>query len=218
MSSETGHAESLNSWMARDWDHLREVWDRLIPEDNSPTVLEGRNLTPQESGILFERLVMEAFRLEGHDVHGPFPIQGRESGRILEQIDGLIISGWQGFLVESKFWKDPVDVGPIFTLHARVASRPVGTIGLFFSASDYTDSATESAEYLRPVQVLLFDSSDLEWGFARPGRMMAMVRRKWALALKHGKPHLPTAQIDEAGNLRVTPLGLHGKEFDHDQT
>ena len=116
----------------------------------------------------------------------------RESGETREQIDGLLFAGWQGFLIECKFWTGKVDFGPIALLHTLLESRPVGTLGLFFSAFGYTGPAIEAAEMLRPLRVLLFVRDDLEWALGPrnfKGRMAEMVRRKWMLAVKFGRPH-----------------------------
>src|SRR5438552_10236857 len=91
----------------------------------------------------------------------------QDSGIIREQIDGLVVDGWQSFLIESKFWTDPVDFNPIALLHTLLDTRPVGTLELFFSAFGYTEPAKESADRLRPARVLLFEPDDLKWALAQ---------------------------------------------------
>jgi hypothetical protein len=150
--------------------------------------------------MVFERWVMEAFRLSGAAGHYAYPVYGLRGGQVKEQVDGLVHAGWQGFLVESKFYEEEVPFGPIARLHVLAEQRPVGTLGLFFSASGYTDAAEETAETLRPLRVLLFDRRDLLWALKSERSMLEMVHRKWVLALKYGKPYLP---IDE-------PLDLAG--------
>jgi hypothetical protein len=111
------------------------------------------------------------------------------SGSTREQIDGLVLDGGQCYLVESKFWTDQVDFTPIALLQTLLDTRPVGTLGLFFSAFGYTAPAWESADRLRPVRVLLFDQFDLNWALAKKafkGSMAEMVRRKWLLAVMNG--------------------------------
>jgi hypothetical protein len=79
-------------------------------------------------------------------------------------------------------------------------SRPVGTLGLFFSAWGYTLPAAESAAMLRPMQVLLFGGNDVRWALAgRPfqGRMAEMVRRKQMLAVKYGRPDREVTDVVE---------------------
>src|SRR5437588_700640 len=113
-----------------------------VPELGQEEVVRrfrGRVLTPQQGGIVFERWVLEAFRLSGVRGHYPYrvAISEREGGT-KEQIDGLLFDGWQGFLLESKCQAKPVDFDPIALLYTLVEQRVVGTMGLFFSASGYT--------------------------------------------------------------------------------
>jgi hypothetical protein len=191
---------SLTDWQATGVKELRNIWKDLqtdLIDESTERRFRGRNLTPEQAGDVFERWVLEAFRLSGLTGHYAFPVPLRASESTREQIDGLVIDGWQGFLVESKFWTNKVDFGPIALLHSHVEMRPVGTLGLFFSAFGYTWPAQESAELLRPVRVLLFDGDDLEWvlnGGPFKGRMAEMVRRKWMLAMKYGRPYLPVSE------------------------
>jgi len=201
MATPNTNPSSLAGWKATGAKELRKIWENLWTDpvdDNSARSFRGRNLTPEEAGDVFERWILEAFRLSGMTGHYAFPVPLRESESIREQIDGLVIDGWQGFLVESKFWTKKVDFGSIALLHAHVETRPVGTLGLFFSAFGYTPPALESAELLRPVRVLLFDRSDLMralLGGSFKGRMVEMVRRKWMLAMKYGRSYLPVSEL-----------------------
>jgi hypothetical protein len=183
-------------WTADNLQQLRTVWNDLRPEADDKGVerrFRDRLLTPEQAGIVFERWVLEAFRLSGQTGHYPFTVPLAGPGGTLEQIDGLVFDGWQGFLLQSKFWTDKVDFGPIALLHAQVGTRPTGTLGLFFSAFGYTPPALQSTDRLQPVRVLLFDREDLGWVLAkRPfkGSMAELVRRKWMLAVKSGSPYL----------------------------
>jgi hypothetical protein len=81
-----------------------------------------------------------------------------------------------------------------------VERRPAGTLGLFFSAFGYTAAALESADRLHPFRVLLFDGTDLSWALTKKsfkGSVAEMVRRKWMLAVKHGRSRMPlTTPLD----------------------
>jgi Restriction endonuclease len=156
----------------------------------------GQQLTPEQAGDVFERWILEAFRLSGMTGHYSYRVPMRDSGNTREQIDGMVFDGWQSFLVEAKFWPGNVDFGPIALLHSMVESRPVGTLGLFFSAFGFTVPALESAGLLRPSRVLLFDYTDIDWALGKrsfKGRMLEMVRREWMLAVKNGSPQVVRA-------------------------
>ena len=59
---------SLTDWVAGDLSDLRSIWESLRPDlDAADTqrTFRGQPLTPQQAGDVFERWVMEAFRLSG---------------------------------------------------------------------------------------------------------------------------------------------------------
>ncbi len=201
MPTEEQDAARFRTWTARDWKELRAVWKGLVPEAGAspPEVIvrrfRGEELTAQQAGWVFERWVLEAFRQDRRlVVHDPYGVPLAESQQTKEQVDGLVFDGWQGFVVESKLWPQKVDFGPILLLNNRVEQRPVGTLGLYFSAFDYTKAALELARYLRPMRVVLFLQRDLLWAMRSRSRMVETVQRKWRLAVKYGDPSLP---VDE---------------------
>jgi hypothetical protein len=199
-------ALSLDGWRARNPKHLREIYSDLRPESNDPgtgRTFAGQALTLEQAGGVFERWVLEAFRLSGQTGHYSFEVSMSGSGTTREQIDGMVLDGWQGFLIESKFWTGKVDFGPIALFHTIVDTRPIGTLGLFFSAFGYTYPAQESADRLRPMRVLLFDHVDLTWALAKEpfkGSMAEMVRRKWVLAVQYGNASLSASRPIELFN------------------
>jgi hypothetical protein len=193
-------------WQAESAREVRKIWEDLRTDTDDPDIerrFRNRSLSADQAGLVFERWVLEAFRVSGMAGHYGFRVPLHASAQTREQIDGMVLEGWQGFLIEGKFWIGKVDFGLIALLHALLETRPVGTLGLFFSAFGYTPAAIESAELLRPIRVLLFDRRDLVWALEHRSfrrRMAAMVQRKWILALKLGRPHLPPDTTTELFN------------------
>jgi hypothetical protein len=200
MESDPIQGSDLNNWRAKDHDELLAIWRELFPERDdvgrtpAPT-FRSRTLSVAEAGLVFERWVLEAFRLGGAEVEESFSVPLARSQSPREQIDGLVFADWQGFLIESKLWAKPVDFEPIARLVLLVESRPVGTLGLFFSPSGYTKAALELTQSLHPIRVLLFDGRDLMWASKERDGMMKIVRRKWRNAVKFGRMDLPA--VDE---------------------
>ena len=184
-------------WRAKNLKDLRKIWDDLRPDsDDTEVQRQFRNviLTPTQAGDVFERWVLEAFRLSGMQGHNAFRVPLRTSANTQEQIDGLIFDDWQAFLVEAKFWTQKVDFGPIVLLHDIVERRVAGTLGLFFSAFGYTGPAADCAAFLRPIRVLLFDATDLNWALQQEsfkGSMKEMVQRKWLHTVMYGRLNQP---------------------------
>lgn len=185
-------SDTLRTWQARNWKDLRTIWDNLI--ERTPPAFRERSLTATEAGTVFERWVMEAFRLSGATGTYGYNVPRVSSDQTLEQIDGLVIDGWQGFLVEAKCQDEPIDFAPLAVLNLRVTKRPVGTLGLFFSVSGYTPPAVECIHEFQPLRVLLFDADDLRDMLRSPKSMLSLVQRRWGVAVQYGRPYPPRTQ------------------------
>lgn len=188
----------LARWQATNWTEIKAVWSDLMPVSESAVPrFRAQDLTPSQAGVVFGRLMTEALRLGGLSGHHAFTVSiGEGAAQIREEIDGLVLDRWQGFLVEAKFWRDGVDFGPIARLHVLASQRPEGTLGLFFSAFGYTRPAQASAQLLRPIRVLLFDEEDLPFMLKKAQNMKEGIQRKWKLALKHARPNIKISKYD----------------------
>jgi hypothetical protein len=187
---------TMTSWEPRDRAELCSVWSELAPgQDEQKPRFRAKELVKNQAGYLFQRWVMQAFRLSQAEGDHSFRSTRQVSGQTLEELDGLVYSGWQGFLIESKFQEGRVDIDPILRLHIMAEQRPAGTLGLFFSVSGDTGPCLDLVDRLRPMRVLLFEELDLDWAVKVQNNMLEMVRRKWILALRTGRPHIPVTQF-----------------------
>jgi hypothetical protein len=187
--------ETIRPWTPADHTALHAAWRELFPEFHGsadPRRFDGRDLTVQQAGWVFEHWVCSALRLvatqEDH-VRGPFTVRMDTSDRTKEELDGSVTLGWQGFLIQSKLQADPIPFEPIVRLYLQVGRRPEGTMGLFF-AGRYSPAAEELARELRPIRVLPFRADEIHWALTRepPIDMLGMIRRKWRSALELGRP------------------------------
>jgi hypothetical protein len=192
--------EAIRKWKPADHPELFAAWRALLPEFQLPVPspeeqirrFQGRDLTPQQAGWVFEHWICEAFRLVATPtdrVRGPFTVRLDSSDRTKEEVDGLVSLGWQGFLLQCKLEADPTPFDPIARLYLQVGRRPQGTMGLFFSRT-YSQAAEELVKELRPIRVLLFRTNEIDWALTRepPLDMLEVVRRKWRTALESGVP------------------------------
>ncbi len=102
---------------------------------------------PQKRGKILEIVLNRLFKLDNILIRESFTIQNDESGKIGEQIDGVIALDGQVYLVEMKWLKDPVGKGDISNFLVNIFNRGQ-TRGFFISASGYTSSALSSCKEL----------------------------------------------------------------------
>jgi hypothetical protein len=199
--------EIIRQWKPADHAELLAAWQALLPEAQVPVPpaeelirrFQGRDLTPQQAGWVFEHWICEAFRLVATPtdrVRGPFTVRLESSDWIKEEVDGLVALAWQGFLIQSKLEADPTPFDPIARLYLQVGRRPDGTMGLFF-AQDYSPAAEELVKELHPIRVRLFRTMEIHWALTRepPLDMLEIVRRKWRAALESGMPNVSVWRV-----------------------
>lgn len=127
----------------------------------------------QQRGLKFERLLNKIFALDGLSVRESFTLL-TDTGRVGEQIDGLIEYGNQPYIVEAKWYKEPLGIGDVSSHLVRVYSRP-GVHGLIVSASPFAEPAVAGCKKalgqrtivlaeLREIVLILERHGDLgEW-------------------------------------------------------
>jgi hypothetical protein len=103
-----------------------------VDQTEPPGRFGDRVLAENEHGFVLEKWLIEAFRLSKAAVIGPYEVLPSRSGRVKEQIDGLIYHGWHCFLDKSKFHNEIVSFEPVALFHAQVEGRPSGTMGSSF--------------------------------------------------------------------------------------
>lgn len=85
------------------------------------------------------------FKASGILVREAFTLIGDEGQGIVEQIDGVVEIDGHLYLVEVKWWSDPLGVGDVAQHQVRVMNR-AQVRGIFISASGYTEPAVKSCQ------------------------------------------------------------------------
>lgn len=94
---------------------------------------------PQKRGKALEAILNRLFKVSEILVREAFTVVGSEGEGIIEQIDGLVDIDGQLYLVEMKWWNQPI--GQEISQHiVRVYNHPEAR-GIFISASGYTGPA-----------------------------------------------------------------------------
>ena len=137
----------------------------------------------QERGRAFERVLTGFLSRESMEPRGI----RRPSG---EEIDGSFAMGERFFLLEAKWHAVPISASAIYAFKGKVDGKLVGTIGAFFSMSDYSTDAVDALLFGKELNVILFGREDLL--LIEGGRitMREAMRVKLRYAAEYGQPFL----------------------------
>ncbi|MCI0455526.1 MAG: hypothetical protein L0Z62_00935 [Gemmataceae bacterium] len=138
-----------------------------------------------DQGEAFEYLVLRAFELDGAQVRYPYTVTLFDERA--EEIDGAIHLPALSALVESKDLGMNVAIGPIAKLRNQLLRRPSGTVGVLFSARDFTPSAILLAHFALPQCILLWRVEELALALKQK-RMAEFLRLKYRICVENGVP------------------------------
>lgn len=133
---EIGERQARSALAARERAAKEEERERVLQAFKA-VILDSN---PQRRGKRLEGVVNDLFRVAGLLVREAFEIRDDQTGRAIEQIDGVIELDGSLYLVEIKWWNQPL--GPAETSQHLVRVFTRGDIGgIFISATGYTDGA-----------------------------------------------------------------------------
>lgn len=70
-----------------------------------------------------------------------------------EEIDGSFILGGRVFLLEAKWWQDPVPASAVYQFKGKIDGKLVGTIGVFISMSGFADDAVDAVRVGKALNI-----------------------------------------------------------------
>lgn len=120
------------------------------------TLQELKDITPQERGRRFERLLSDIISADGWSVERDVSLPG-------EQNDLMVYQGNDYYLIEAKWEKVPADPEKISRLVHKLSKRP-GMKGVLVSTSGYTPEAVNDVRdlFMQGRLILLFGPCDVE--------------------------------------------------------
>ncbi|NOI54725.1 restriction endonuclease [Vibrio crassostreae] len=124
--------------------------EHLKDETKYPEVADKRR-----RGYEFENYLFDAFEADGISVKKPFKCPG-------EQIDGGIYFDGAWYLIEAKWHSKKLPVSDVYSFKGKVDGKLSGTKGLFISWSGYSNECSDALSLGKDLNVILFDSSDIE--------------------------------------------------------
>lgn len=143
---------------------------------------------PHRRGKKLEGVLNRLFDAGGILIREAFAIAGSEGEGIVEQIDGVVEIEGEVYLVEMKWWNDPLGVETVSQHLVRVFNRGEAR-GIFISASGYTEPAVKSCrESLHRVVVVLCNLQEIVMLLEREGDLKALLKEKIRAAIVHKNP------------------------------
>ncbi|MGB0383394.1 MAG: restriction endonuclease [Ardenticatenaceae bacterium] len=158
-----------------DWDDLLNFWKSI----------ESGNIPGWQPGEALEYLVLRAFQLEGATVRWPYYVTFNEEQ--IEQIDGAVYSDGLSCLIECKNTTKSIKVEPIAKLRNQLLRRPSAAVGLFFSRSGFTKSATSVVQFMAPQTILLWAGYEIAYALENKSMRRTLVA-KYRRCIEEGLP------------------------------
>lgn len=165
---------------------LRET-RRSVRADLNALVFEPDT---KKRGIALESVLNRLFQSEGISVREAFKRVGPAAEGVVEQIDGVIALDGAMYLVEMKWWSEPIGVPEVSAHLVRVHHR-AGVGGIMISSSRYTDPAIAITRDALPHRVcLLATLSEIVLALEREHALVDLLRAKVQAAVLDKNPFL----------------------------
>jgi hypothetical protein len=174
---------------------------KVVPKSAGPSWFARRGRALE--GLIFE--ILRAQRLEPR-------LRFRPKG---EEIDGSFIHGGRVYLLEAKWTAHPVPASELYAFKGKVDGKLIGTIGVFISIGGYSDDAVDALIAGKTVNLILFDSADLEAALDPEVGFIRVLQTKLRGAAESGSPLVPfEVTTASAASLGTTPLDALDTDLD----
>jgi hypothetical protein len=108
-----------------------------------------------------------------------------------EEIDGSFAIGENFYLLEAKWHSTPIPVSSLYAFKGKVDRKITGTVGVFFSMSDYSKEAVDALLYGKELNLILFGHDDLILIDEGKIKLREAMRVKCRYAANYGQPFYP---------------------------
>jgi len=132
-----------------------------------------------------------------------------------EEIDGSFAIGESFYLLEAKWHSSPIPASSLYSFKGKVDGKLTGTVGVFFSMSDYSKESIDALLYGKELNLILFGRDDIiliEEGKIKLREAMRVKRR---YASNYGQPFYPlnTYLSKVKTTSQDTPTRNHGASW-----
>ncbi len=108
-----------------------------------------------------------------------------------EEIDGSFAIGESFYLLEAKWHSSPIPASSLYAFKGKVDGKLTGTVGVFFSMSDYSKEAVDALLYGKELNLILFGHDDLVLIEEGKIKLREAMRVKRRYASNYGQPFYP---------------------------
>ncbi|MGX9937792.1 restriction endonuclease [Advenella kashmirensis] len=153
----------------------------------------------QQRGRTFEAVLRHMLERENMESRTSMRPEG-------EEIDGSFMIGDRSFLLEAKWHAKPIPASALYAFKGKVDGKLVGTIGTFFSMSDYSTEAIDALLAGKELNLVLFGKKDLLLIEDEKITMREAMRVKLRYAANYGQPFfdLETYLAEQVRQNKVT--------------
>ena len=142
----------------------------------------------QKRGKVLEDVLNRLFKCYDILIREAFTVSGSHGEGVFEQIDGAIEFGNEIYLVEMKWWSQPLGPAEVAPHIVKVYSRS-GARGIFISASGYTEAAINtSREALREKVFILCSLKEILDLLEKENDLKELLNRKIHAAILDKTP------------------------------
>lgn len=120
-----------------------------------------------------------------------------------EEIDGSIWLDGRTYLFEAKWTTAVHPASSLYQFKGKVEGKLVGTIGLFFSISGYSDDAVDALVAGKEQNIVLFDGTDVAIVVKGQVDIATAIRWKLRAAAESGTPYVPLSDL--LSSMRLGP-------------
>ena len=148
-------------------------------------------------GVALEGVLNRLFKADGIAIREAFRLVGRNGEGVVEQIDGVVEFDGHIYLVEMKWWSQPLGVGDVSPHLVRLYSRS-DVRGLVISTSGYSDPAIAACrEALHQRVCMLATLREIVHLLERHESVADLLRRKVRSAITDKAPFVEMLTADE---------------------
>lgn len=148
--------------------------------------LHSGPFTPQDRGLRFESLLNDLFALFDLEPKAAYVLK-------YEQIDGAFTFRTDDYLLEARWWKEPVEPKHLRDFEGKIRAKAQNVLGLFISINGFSEGARSKSADQTPL--ILMDGTDLLAVLESRIELPELLERKRRHAAQTGSPWLPVSHI-----------------------